>query len=260
MSEKWDFFLSTRQGKPASIFVDIGIAQEAPRQGYPVRLGVLVKQKSPRPDGLTTKEEADRLWAVEDALVPAVAAWGGVYVGRMTTDGRRDYFFYAPSSGGFGVMVTRVMEPFAYSFRAVHAADPDWSYYFRALYPTPRDWQRIMNRHVLENPQRGGDDLSKSRRIFHWLYFSSEANRDLCAEAARGRGFGTRLLPASPKPDNKFPLGLQLHRIDSVAPKAIDDLSMGLLALAQENGGQYDGWETQLVKPGHEPIDDSPDR
>jgi hypothetical protein len=88
MSDRWDYYLTTKKGKPASLFVDIGVAQEAPKEGYGVRLAVLVKQKAPRPDGLTTKEEADRLWPLEDALVPAVQAWAAFSSGaspRMGT-------------------------------------------------------------------------------------------------------------------------------------------------------------------------------
>jgi regulator of RNase E activity RraB len=115
-----------------------------------------------------------------------------------------------------------------------------------------------MNRGVLENLKRGGDDLSKPRRVFHWLYFATETDRERCAAAARERGFGTSMLPTAEKPDNKFPLGLQLHRIDSVVPREIDALTLALYDLAQDHSGNYDGWETQIVKAGAEPADDAP--
>ncbi|HEY2588365.1 MAG TPA: DUF695 domain-containing protein [Tepidisphaeraceae bacterium] len=111
MSDRWDSYLATKNGKPASLFVDIGFAQEAPKGDYGVCLAVLVQQRAPRHDGLTTNEEADRLWPLEDALVPAVHAWGGIYVGRITTDGRRDFFFYGASSDGFDAVVSQAIEP-----------------------------------------------------------------------------------------------------------------------------------------------------
>jgi regulator of RNase E activity RraB len=258
MSDKWDFYLSTINDKPASLFVDVGIATEAPLEGYGVRLAVLVRQLHPRADGLTTQEEADRLWLVEDALLPAVKEWGAIYVGRITTDGRRDFIFYAATPVGFDAMVSIALAAFGCEFETQEQPDGGWKFYFDILYPTPMDWQRISNRHVLDRLKRAGDDLSKPRRIFHWLYFSASADRERCAESARAKGFGARILQTTKKPAAKNPLGLQLHRIDSVAPRAIDAVSLDLFTLAKQNAGEYDGWETQIVKAGREPIDDTP--
>jgi regulator of RNase E activity RraB len=258
MSDKWDFYLSRINDRPASLFVDVGIAADAPLDACGVRLAILVQQQRPRADGLTTQEEADRLWAIEDALLPAVTEWGAIYVGRITTDGRRDFTFYGASATGFDAVVSVALAGFGCDFETQDQPDTAWRFYFDVLYPTPRDWQSISNRHVLESLKRGGDDLSKPRRIFHWLYFSTPADRERCAELARAKGFGARNLETTKKPDAKRPLGLQLHRVDSVAPNAIDAVSLDLFTLAKENSGEYDGWETQIVKAGHEPVDDAP--
>ena len=174
--------------------------------------------------------------------------------------GRRDFIFYGPSRTGFAAAVSNAMAPFNFEFDTLEQADPGWTFYFDALYPNQWHRQAIMNRDVLENLRRGGDDLSKPRRIFHWLYFSTASDRDNCAEAARRKGFGTQILPTTKKADARYPLGLQVHRIDAVVPPAINDLCFELFTLAQQSYGEYDGWETQIVKPGREPIDDAPDR
>jgi hypothetical protein len=258
MSDKWDFYLTRVKENVASLFVDMGIFSDAPKVGYPVRLTVLVKQKHPRHDGLTTNDEAKLLWKLEDALVPAVSDWGGIFVGRVTTEGRRDFIFYGTSAGGFDAAVSQALAPCDYEYDTHHELDAEWKFYREFLYPRPWEWQMIMNRHVLENLKKGGDDLSKPRRIFHWLYFSAEADRHRCAEAARAKGFGLIIIPPPAKPGQVRPLGLELHRIDSVAPKAIDAVCFELFTLAKENSGAYDGWETQVVKAGSEPIDDAP--
>ena len=165
---------------------------------------------------------------------------------------------YASSEGEFDGLASKAIEPFGYEFETLAQDDAGWTFYFDVLYPTAPDWQRIMNRHVLENLTREGDDLSKPRRIFHWLYFSNETDRGHCAETARQRGFGIRLTAEIDKPNKSFPLALQLYRIDSVAPSAIDALTLELFSLAQANSGEYDGWETQVVKAGNEPTDDTP--
>src|SRR5436853_4829618 len=94
VSDNWDYYISTINDKLASGFVDLGISSEAPQEDRRVRLAVLVNQKQSYDNGLPTKEEADALWELEDALVPAVSEWGALFVGRISTDGRRDFFFY----------------------------------------------------------------------------------------------------------------------------------------------------------------------
>ncbi len=259
MSEKWESYLTTIDDKPASVFLDVGIADEAPREDYRVRLGVRVIQKVPRADGLTTQEEAHRLWPLEDALRPAVEQWGAIFVGRITSDGYREFVFYGSSASGFDVVVSTALAPFGYDVDTLDAADAGWTFYFDILYPTPWDWQKIMNRQLLDHIQRGGDDLSKPRGVFHWLYFSMPADRERCAAAAREKGFGVRILPTAKQPDGRHPpLGLQLYRVDSIGPNAIDNICIDLLNLAIEHSGEYDGWETQIVAAGAEPIDDTP--
>ena len=258
MSDNWDFYITRINDTPASVFVDLGLAAEAPKEDYRVRLMVRLILKEPAHNGMTTRDEADALWLLEDALVPAVSDWGAIFAGRVTTEGRRDFFFYAPSPDGFDVIVSAALLPVGYEFDTHDTEDPGWQFYFEILYPSPADWQAIMNRRVLENLKRGGDDLSKSRGIFHWLYFITESDRDRCADAARAKGFLATLGPTKTKPDAKYAHGLELYRVNPVTPAEIDDVCLELVEMANQFGGEYDGWETQIVKPGEEPADDTP--
>jgi len=145
-----------------------------------------------------------------------------------------------------------------YEYDTMEEEDPGWRLYFDILYPTEWDMQGIMNRRVIRNLVEGGDDLSKPRGVFHWLYFSKEEDRDRCALALKDNGYKTRSLP-NVKPEAKRPLGLGAFRMNHVDEGAINQVSWELFELAQENGGEYDGWETQIVKAGEEPRDDTPD-
>ena len=113
------------------------------------------------------------------------------------------------------------------------------------LYPSKWQWQSIRNRYVIESLTKHGDDLSKSRRVFHWLYFSAEADWEQCAAAARAKGFSTIRLEKSDQPDEARPWGLELHRIDSVSPADIDAVGYEMVTLAQDHSGEYEGWEAQ---------------
>jgi hypothetical protein len=41
--------------------------------------------------------------------------------------------------------------------------------------------------------------------------------------------------------------GVRLYRVDVPARDSIDDITAPLFQLAAELGGEYDGWETQVV-------------
>jgi hypothetical protein len=242
MPERWDFYLTNINHKPASIFGNFGLAGEVPREAAPWLLQVYVQMKSPRADGLSSPEEADDLWMLEDALVPAVTQHlRAELVGRVTTDGRRDFFFYAPDHEGLDVAVSQALVPLGYQAESDARRDPGWSFYFDVLYPTPWDWHAIRNRGVLENLKKHGDELSTPRRLHHWIYFRTPDHRATFARAARQRGFGTCALEPQKK-DAGFAFGLQVHRIDPVDANAVQAVCHELFTLAAEHEGDYEVW------------------
>jgi hypothetical protein len=190
MPEQWDFYMMRVDNKPASVFGNFGLAGEAPKQDKPWLLLVFVQLKFPNDDGLTTKEEADDLWKLEDALVSAVQQQlDAEFVGRITTDSRRDFFFYAPREQSLDVVVAGALAPLGYSFDSDARRDPDWRFYFDTLYPSPVDWNVILNRRVIKNLIDNGDDLSQPRRVHHYVFFTSPDDRSRFIAAAARRGF-----------------------------------------------------------------------
>ncbi len=161
----------------------------APDAENPWLLYVWVYFNHPREDGLSTSQEAGTLSQIEDSLTDAVrGTLNGFLAGRITTDGRREFYFYAPEFAGFDDAVARSMERFPeYEWDLDTQHDPEWKHYLGLLYPTPRDWQRINNRHVIEQLQKHGDSLEKKRAVFHWAYFSDEVSRESCCRCQGSR-------------------------------------------------------------------------
>jgi hypothetical protein len=151
VSDQWDFYFANVNEKLASLFVDLGIRETAPDTDNPWLLWAWVYFNHPREDGLSNSQEADALSQIEDSLMEAVSGVvNGFLTGRITTDGRREFYFYAPAYAGFTEAVARSMERFPeYKWDADTKHDPEWNQYLGLLYPTPRDWQRIRNRHVI---------------------------------------------------------------------------------------------------------------
>ncbi|MBO6211657.1 ribonuclease E inhibitor RraB [Algoriella sp.] len=108
------------------------------------------------------------------------------------------------------------------------------------------DLQSISNRDVLENLEKNGDNLSKAKEVFHWIYFKSENDRQNYIEITEKDNFV--VVDKSFVKENDFPFSLEIKRVDKVDYEYIDDYTLCLWKLAKENNGVYDGWETSVEK------------
>ena len=250
MSDSWDFYFANVNDAVASLFVDLGIQKSAPDPERPWLLWTWVYFRQPRPDGLSSPEEAPALNDIEDRLVAAVReANGAELVGRITPAGRREFYFYGPRTPIFEEAVTRTLGSFpGYRFDAGTKEDSAWAHYFDVLYPSAEDWQRIQNRHVLEKLEKEGDRPAIPRPVHHWAYFKSDDGRARFVATAKGMGFSADTQDASEEADSEYPFGVMLARTDRVDWDTINHLTIELHRLAAALDGSYDGWETSVEK------------
>ncbi len=249
MSDKWDFYFSNVNDALASIFVDLGIRGCIPDSQKPWLLWTWIRFLQPRDNGLSSEQEANTLFEIEDFLQATVAnQTEGAFVGRITTSGRREFYFYAPSSHGFDVAMNAVPAKFpAYSIDYGDQDDSEWSQYLNVLYPGPEELQLIRNRHVVESLERNGDTLTVARPVFHWVDFRSQDQRmEFIAEVKR-LGFRVPTEHEGERGD-EFPSRVTIERIDHVDWKSINDVTLMLYRLALQFSGNYDGWETSVEK------------
>jgi hypothetical protein len=258
MTKNWAFYFAKIGGKGASVYGNLGLGAVAPKHDLPWLLKLSVRMKNPNADGMSNKEEADVLWKLEDAVVPALAQHSRAeFVGRITTDGHRDFYFYAPDNHGFEQAIGPAIAPFQYEYSIDSRRDAEWDFYFESINRTPWDWQVIRIRSVLSALMETGDDLSQPRGIYHWIYFKSADARARFAAAATAIGFQTREV-YSENSKLRLPWGIQAHRVDSVNPGDIGPVCHQLFVLAMEQHGEYDGLETQAIKPGEQPTTGAP--
>jgi uncharacterized protein (TIGR01619 family) len=248
--ENWDSYICNVNGELASIFLNLSLAKTAPDSSRPRLLYVWVKMRSPRPDGLSSQEEADALWKLGDGLTASLEKeHDAVFVGRITTQGRREFYFYVAEAHGHDHAINRPLSSFSsYEFETGTKDDPTWGQYLSVLYPPKEELQKIQNRHVLEVLQKKGDRLDEPREVSHWIYFTSEADRLKFSHSMKELGY--ELLPFSGT-DKQEPgvYGLQIRKSDRVDQESIDNAVLEILRFAKAVDGEYDGWETQLVQP-----------
>lgn len=245
--EEWEFYFSNMNDKLGSIFVDLGLHKVAPIADKPNVIWVSIKMNNPREDGLSSQEESGLLGDIEDALAEKIVSkHNAIYVGRLTSAGDRDLYFYFGDTTLYDKTISEVMVAYPkYQFDFGSKEDKEWVGYFDFLYPLPQQFQSIQNRRVIEQLEKGGDKLTKEREVFHWIYFKSDSDRENFLEKIKNDNFSV-VDKGSDKSWGEFPYGLQIKRVDKVDQNSIDKSVIYLWQLANELNAEYDGWETSI--------------
>jgi hypothetical protein len=251
LSDEWDFYFAKVNDAVSSIFVDLGLRPEAPNEKRPWLVWVWVEMQAPRADGLSSAAEAPKLYEIEESLnsvIPPVC--GAQLVGRITGSGRREFYFYAEEPGELDAALERVMQAFPdYRFQSGSKFEPEWEQYLELLYPSATNLQRMMNRRVLEALEKQGDVHEIPRKVDHWLEFPSQEARAAARGTLEAIEFAVEGEYESDEAGAPLPHALVVSRVDSVEMHSINGVTLELARLAEEHGGNYDGWESPVTKP-----------
>ena len=240
MSDDWDYFPLRVDDHPASIFVDLGVRKQAPILSHPTMAYLRVLMLKPREDGLSSQDEFEDLIDLEDKVTSKITRDGTcLFVGRNTSSGNRDFYFYTSDSTGFETIVREAMRDFpTYSYKTGSRVDRDWQTYFEFLYPSERSMQLIMNRRVREQLEENGDNLNNERQIDHLVLVPSKESQLKFARDIADEGFNINRAPSKPDDNGQYPI--EFSRKDS--PSEIDNIVLSLFDKVTGLGGAYDGW------------------
>ncbi|MDR7015272.1 DUF695 domain-containing protein [Acinetobacter sp. 3657] len=248
--ENWDFYMCQIDDQPASYFLNLALSDVAPIATRPNLLWLELKMNYANEDGLSSSEESDALFAVEDALIPALNAQSNaLYIGRLTHNDTRDLYFYCANEvEKIKNIIFQVMQSFStYQYRIGSRSDANWSTYFDCMYPNEEIIQCISNRSVLDNLRKHGDSLTIARPIDHWIYFQNETDQVHFITAIKALAFN--VIQQNRMDENQdYPYQLQISKIGDIHQEAIDECVLQLWQLAKQSNAEYDGWETQIIK------------
>ena len=249
MSDKWEMYFAPVDDQPAAILVDLGIGESAPDPERPMLLWMWLQMHAPDDNGFASEEEETQLVKIEDTFIDAVElTTGAVLVGRVTTCGRREFYFYGKPEEGFEDTIAESMEEFDdYEFETGVQDDEEWLQYLEVLYPGPEDQQQIFNRQVIDRLSDSGDSLTTPRAVDHFANFRSPEDRSEFVAAAVSAGYKVIDEDFDEDPDSELPYGASLQRISPVDMETIDEITFELFDLAREHDGEYEGWGSQVV-------------
>ena len=96
----WTFYFSNVNDKLSSIATDLNLINIAPVNGQDNVVYVSIKMPNPREDGLSSNEDADDLWKIEDEIIKAFDnnKLNYTFAGRLTSNGFRDLYFFGENT------------------------------------------------------------------------------------------------------------------------------------------------------------------
>jgi len=251
MAEEWGSYFCNVNDKLASIALDLSLNRDAPIRGKSWLLWVWVYLRSPRPDGLSDRTEFEVISAIEDELTKRISnACDAVEAGRLTTAGRREFYFYGASEKTFESAVSEAMSLFeTYKFDMGSKEDAEWGQYLNVLCPSEEDFEKMKNQDLLGVLMKHGDTLTPVRDVRHWVYFQSREDRLSFASAVIELGY--KIECESDLENDDRPFELEITREQSITPDQIDATVITLFRLAKRANGEYDGWETEAIRDEH---------
>ena len=230
MSDVFDFYPCTIDGKPASIYVNLVYADEATPPGADTRYTLAIRLRDGGEYGIGSAEEASVLDAFETT---ALAAAGDlVFAGRLRYQGIWELTFYGAAGRSFDAIDRAALA----GRELIIRSEPDaaWAYYRELLLPDAERLRWMDDRRLVEVLGEQGDHPARPRRIDHRVTFPTEAARDAFVTAIAGEGFvpvvGTK------------PTTAQVHRVDRAELEHVHEVVMFLVGAATPQGGVYEGW------------------
>jgi hypothetical protein len=240
MSDDWDFYFLRIDDQPASIFVNLGLRKDAPLKSHAAMACLRVVMRRPGQDGLSGQDEYDDLMALEDGIVPGITEDGtAIFVGRSTSGGNRDFYFYVVDPEKFATTANAAMRDFPdYKYGTDAREDPEWRAYFEFLYPSDVELQCILNRRVLQQLRENGDNPNSERKIDHLALLPSREAQTALVRHLEAEGFTIESAADAPNAGGLF--ALEFSNVDQVA--RIDAIVIPLFLKIAELDGVYDGW------------------
>ncbi len=247
MADEWNSYICNVNSKLASIYLNLGLRPNVPIPNKSWLLWVWVYFESPRTDGLSDSNEAPILYKIEDELDAQMQPrCGAILSGRITTQGRREFYYYGEHCEAFEDCIADVRDKFRdYRISFGLQEDRNWNQYLTVLYPPDEELQKMRNRNVLDVLEREGDNHAIVREVTHWVYFEAETDREQFHTAITHLGYMTRESVGGKAPR---PFGLTFFRKQAVTAEEIDKSVIELFRIAQQHRAEYDGWETSVEK------------
>jgi Family of unknown function (DUF695)/Regulator of ribonuclease activity B len=247
--EEWDVYMAKYDKGPGSTMLNMALKRIAPIKNLPFIVVTGVKFKDCNADGFPTEKEFVTLYKVSDSVKAIMdGATKNNLAGTFTYQCERlDYYYVADT--------TRIREKLrklydvhfkSYTPYTNIKTDKEWQFYLEFIYPNEETRETMANQKVVIKLQEAGDKLDKPRQVDHWIYFPTEKDRNCFVPYLVQHNF--KIETGEKRADSKERIKLHILRTDKVDLPSINKLTLELRKEAKKCNGDYDGWETFVIK------------
>jgi Family of unknown function (DUF695)/Regulator of ribonuclease activity B len=248
--ENWDVYMAKYKSMPSSVTLNMAMKSVAPVKTLPFVVITGVSFKNCDADGMPSKREFSNLYKISDSLKTIMDR---VVTNKLTGSftylcQRLDYFYVSDTVGLRQQLAFFYREKFP-QYRPHYInikEDKTWAAYLDFLYPNEESYEFMQNQRLVTALQNGGDKLIKERLVDHWLYFKTDIDRNCFITYATKQKF--IVISKERSSDPKAPFKLHIARTNKVDVASISKITIELRKQAKKCNGEYDGWETFVVK------------
>lgn len=233
--DEWDFYPCRVDDQPASILINLRFTYEDPRESNDHVHHAFIKMLDPGPQGVGSREEMERLTAVEDALCDRAEQAGAQPVGRLRSQGIWQISVYGPSELPWESWVKELAGA---GTEVQQLADPEFEYLNEFLLPDAERHQWILDRRVCDQLRAQGDEASLPRPVDHFIEYEDVAPAALLASL---KDLGFEVTDTGE--------GLECSKVHDVELENVHEITMALSELAEEHDAAYSGWGCPVTKP-----------
>jgi len=245
----WDAYMAQYEKGAGSTTLNMDLIKTAPVKNLPFALITGVNYKKCKEDGFPIKEEFENLYKISDDANEAISSiTKSELVGTFTSQCERlDYIYVSDTLNIRSKLIRLYKEKYAsYKYHLTIEPDKEWKTYLTFLYPNEEIQEYMSNQKVVMQLMTAGDNLTKPRPIEHWLYFKNKTGRDAFIKFAETKGLKT--VGTDYVKDSEFAYQLHLSQTSSVDLGVLSSLTLQMRKKAKELYGEYDGWESVVVK------------
>ena len=251
ISQEWNVYRSWLDDDPAVFRLNLALDEVAPIEGFSYCVRITIELKNPDENGFSTNERP-AIYAIEDQILRPLQSDKDILVAVLTARGEVTWYFYSQASEALQERLSATWDSnMGYTYQVECSEDKQWNFFLKGLYPNIYEKQTIYNREILYACQENEDQVEVPRPIEHWLYFDTEQNMLSAIEKAAALGFtvysSEKVVPEEGK-EVQEDLGYCLILSKENTPVDIDGDTWDLIDIALDTHGNYDGWETILVK------------
>lgn len=246
----WDAYMASYgEGKAGSTVLRMDLIEAAPFKEYPKVLITGVAYESPREDGFPDEKTFEILYEINDQLEAFLTKeFEVVHVGSFTCDNERLCYFYIKDDKRLEQKLKRFYKTNFPDFKSYIniKEDPTWETYTRFLYPNEETLSYMYDMSVVRALIEAGDELTEQRRVDHWLWFEKEEDLKAFIPKAEAIGYTVEGFKKVEEKENLY--SIQIWKEELPDQNTIYSITSNLRTLAKACNGDYDGWETFVVK------------